>query len=141
MSVPGVLARNEDELLAIRQIAGSKRDGPVLMLNVNRYYSGSGFPHEAPYTEYIAGLERLVCSLGGRIMRRLPVLGQPVGQSPHAHEVLEIWYPNHQVYLDLPTAPGGERNYELRKRCVEVAVIHRCPGDILERPSPGSPAD
>lgn len=125
--LPDMLTRNAEEMEVLRALAGSELDGPVLMVNVNRYREDSGFPDAAPYTDYIAGLERLVTSLGGEIVRRLAVAGRPVGQSPTAHEILDIRYPNHRAYLDLPSAPGGAGNYELRARCVESAVIHRCP--------------
>lgn len=126
--LPASLRRSETDLSEIRKIAGSENDFPALMLNVNRYRPDGGFPSQEPYLSYISGLEALVNSLGGRILWRLPVLGQPVGQHRQAHEVLAIWYPSHQAYLDLPDAPGGTENYELRLRCVEEAVIHRCSG-------------
>lgn len=112
----------------MRQLVEGGQDGPVLMVNVNRYRSDSGYPGLPPYVDYLEGLENLVGSLGGKLTRRLSVLGQPVGAQPPAHEILEIWYPSHRAFLDLPNAHGAERNFHLRAQCVEAAVIHRCAG-------------
>jgi hypothetical protein len=65
--------------------------------------------------------------VGGKILWRHPVYGQPVGAQP-LDEVLAAWYPSHQAFLDLPSAPGAEENFRLRHLAVEYAVIHRCPG-------------
>jgi len=100
--IKGMVARNEDELQVMRQLASSGRDHPVLMLNVNRYRVDSGFPDQPPYVDYMECLEDLVRSVGGRIEKRMLVLGQPVGRQPPAHEILAIWYPSNQAYLDLP---------------------------------------
>ena len=42
--LPVQLTRNEDELAIIKAIAESSDDGPILMLNLNRYRPGTGFP-------------------------------------------------------------------------------------------------
>lgn len=129
--LPDKLKRNESEIAAIRQIAEGGQDRPVLMLNMNRYTQAAAYPDGEPYRRYIAGLEALVESLGGKILWRLPVFGQPVGPQERIDEILAIWYPTHQAYLDVPGAPGGEENYRLRRLCVETAQIQRCAGEPL----------
>ena len=126
--LPTKLTRNEDELAIIKTIANSDDDGPVLMLNLNRYTSDAGFPDTGLHQEYITGLEAFLPVVGGKILWRHPVLGQAVGIQK-IDEMLAAWYPSHQDFLDLATAPGGENNYRLRGLCVEYAVIHRCTGD------------
>ncbi|MDG2004744.1 MAG: hypothetical protein P8J20_15590 [Novosphingobium sp.] len=128
--LPNKLRRNDKDISAIRSIAQGGEDGPVLMMNLNAYTPAAGYPQGELYQQYISGLEALVESLGARILWRLPVLGQPVGEEHLADELLAIWYPNHQAYLDVPNSPAGERNYELRSISVAAAVIYRCPGDI-----------
>ncbi len=120
--------RSPEEIDAITAIAESGRDRPVLMLNLNRYKPGAGFPDGALYLSYVTGLEAFLPAVGGAILWRTPVLGQPVGEQK-IDEVLAAWYPSHRAFLDLPKAPGAENNYRLRGLCVEYAVIHRCPGD------------
>jgi hypothetical protein len=126
--LPTQLRRNEDEAQAIRAIAEGGEDGPVLMLNLNRYRPDAGFPGDGLYHQYITGLEQFLPVVGGRLLWRTPVFGQAVGEQ-RLDEILAAWYPSHQAFLDLAGAPGGEENYRLRGLCVEYAVIHRCPGD------------
>jgi hypothetical protein len=117
-----------EEIEAITAIAQSGQDRPVLMLNLNRYKPEAGFPNGSLYLRYVTGLEAFLPAVGGAILWRTPVLGQPVGDQ-QIDEVLAAWYPSHQAFLDLPNAPGAEQNYGLRGVCVDYAVIHRCPGD------------
>lgn len=120
--------RNESELEAIRAVARSGDDKPVLMLNLNRYAEGAGYPQGDLYRRYMSVLEVLLPRVGAEILWRTPVFGQPVGEQP-IDEILAAWYPTHQAFLDLPDAPGAEENFRLRRECVEYAVIHRCLGD------------
>lgn len=120
--------RNDGELEAIAAIAGGGNDRPVLMLNLNRYAAGAGYPDGNPYRDYMAVLEALLPRVGGKILWRTPVYGQPVGEQP-VDEILAAWYPSHQAFIDLPGAPGADENFRLRRACVEYAVIHRCAGD------------
>ncbi len=137
--LPDQLTRNEDELLAIRAIADGGDDRPVLMLNLNRYKPDAGYPGGGIYQQYISGLEQFLPVVGGQILWRTPVFGQAVGEQK-LDEILAAWYPSHQSFLDLSSAPGGEENYRLRSLCVAYAVIHRCPGDQYPlRPSSVTP--
>lgn len=123
------MAESQSDLDAIRAIAASDADGPVLMLNLNRYFASAGYPAADPYRAYMRVLDGLLAEVGARIVWRSPVFGQPVGEQ-RIDEVLAVWYPSHAAFLALPTAPGGKRNFELRRASVEYAVIHRCRGDL-----------
>lgn len=126
--LPAHLKRNEDELSIIRGIAGSADDGAVLMLNLNRYLPDADFPEGDLYRRYMSGLETLLRAVGARILWRLPVFGQAVGNQ-RIDEVVAAWYPTHRAFLDLQAAPGAAENYRLRGLSVEHAVIQRWPGD------------
>jgi len=122
-------ADNHDrEMAAIRAIAGSSEDGPVLMINLNRYKPACGFPVGDPYRQYMSVLADLLPQVGGKILWRTTVYGQPVGEQP-IDEVLAAWYPTHSAFLELPKAPAGEENFRLRAQCIDYAVIHRCDAD------------
>lgn len=123
------LTRNDRDLAIIREIAASGNDRPILMMNLNRYRDSAGYPDGEAYTEYMRVLSKVLPEVGGKILWRGTVHGQAVGNQP-IHEILAVWYPSHQAFLDLPNAPGAEENYRLREAAVEVAVIHRCDGDI-----------
>ncbi|MFP6707909.1 MAG: hypothetical protein VCE75_18130 [Alphaproteobacteria bacterium] len=126
--LPTKLTRNEDEAAIIQAVADSGNDGPVLMLNLNRYKPDTGFPGGGVYDDYITVLENFLLVVGARILWRHAVHGQAVGEQI-LDEILAAWYPSHQAFLDLSSAPGSENNYRLRGECVEYAVIHRCSGD------------
>ncbi len=120
--------RNSAEIEKISAIADTDQDGPVLMINLNRYVPAADFPNGALYTDYMAALNTLLGQLGARILWQKPVRGQPIGEQS-IDEILAIWYPSHRAFLDLPERPGSAENFCLRDVCVAYAVIHRCPGD------------
>ena len=120
---------NESELEAIREIAEGGSDKPVLMLNLNRYSREAGYPDGENYRGYMSVLDALLPRVGARILWRTPVFGQPIGEQS-IDEILAAWYPTHRAFLELPSAPGADENFRLRRVCVEYAVIHRCLGDL-----------
>lgn len=125
---PPHLQRNEDDFSIVRQIAESGRDGPVLMLNMNRYKADSGYPDGGAYKQYMDGLGKFLEGAGAKLLWRFPVYGQAVGEQK-IHEIIACWYPVHKIFLNLYQAPGAEENFRLKGLCVDYAVIHRCPGD------------
>lgn len=133
---PQHLQRNKDDFDIVRQIAESGQDRPVLMVNMNRYSPDAGFPDGELYQQYITGLGPFLDGAGARLLWRFPVLGQAVGDQ-RVDEILAAWYPRHSVFLNLYDAPGAAENFRLKGRCVEYAVIHRCPGET----PPFAPAD
>ena len=116
---------NAEEIGIFNAIAGSSDDGPVLMLNLNRYVEEANFPDGELYREYMTVLAQLLIEVGGRILWRTKVRGTVVG-TQNIHEALGIWYPSHQAFLDLMTAPSSARNMELRSKTVAHADLHRC---------------
>ena len=116
---------NAEEIGVFNAIAGSSDDGPVLMLNLNSYAEEANFPDGDLYREYMAVLDQLLIEVGGRILWCTKVRGTVVG-TQNIHEALEIWYPSHQAFLDLMTAPSSARNMELRSKTVPHADLHGC---------------
>ena len=125
---PAHLQRNSDDFAEVRQIAETGNDGPVLMLNMNRYTPDSGFPDRGAYQEYITGLGPFLEGAGARLLWRFPVIGQAVGDQ-RIDEIIACWYPLHRDFLRLYEAPGAAENFRRKGVCVEYAVIHRCPGN------------
>ena len=117
--------KNREELQQIKAIADSGKDRPVVMLNLNRYKKEVTYPDGETYRAYMSVLESLLPEVGGRILWRTPAYGQPVGEQD-VDEILAAWYPSHQAFLDLTSAPGAEENFRLRRECIASAVIHRC---------------
>ena len=116
---------NIDEIKIFRQIAGGPNDQPILMLNLNRYVAEADYPNGTLYKEYMDTIDQILSEVGGKILWRTTVKGAVVG-TQSLHEAIGIWYPSHQAFLNLMTAPSSTRNMEMRARAVEHADLHRC---------------
>ena len=122
----------------IEEIAGSDNDRPVLMVNLNKYSEGE-YPDGAIYKDYMKALDVLLEHIGGVILWRTPVYGQPIGTQP-LDEILGAWYPSHKAFLALrDQGKISEENFRLRNLAVESAVIHRCPEDGITKPTNPQP--
>ena len=100
-------------------------DGPVFMLNLNKYSTAAGFPDGSLYKEYMRSINKLVGEVEGKILWQTPVNGQVVG-AQDIDEVLGVWYPSHQAFLNIRTSPTSAKNMELRDRAVQNANLHWC---------------
>lgn len=56
---------NTEEIDAFRRIARGGADGPVFMLNLNKYSAAAGFPDGQLYKDYMAVLDTLLGQVGG----------------------------------------------------------------------------
>ena len=118
----------------IEEIAASNNDTPVLMVNLNKYYEGE-YPNGDAYNDYMKALHVLLQHVGGKILWRTPVYGQPIGTQP-LDEIIGAWYPSHRAFLALrDQGKVSEDNFRLRNLAVNSAVIHRCPEDGIPKPS------
>ena len=116
---------NAEEINIFSQIANSEADGPVLMINLNKYVPEADYPKGKLYKDYMEVLDTLRAQVGARILWRTQVLGRVVG-TQDIDEAIGIWYPNHQAFLDLVTAPASSENMRLRSLAVKHADLHRC---------------
>ncbi|MCH1615366.1 MAG: hypothetical protein L7S47_06610 [Acidimicrobiales bacterium] len=116
-----------DQIEAIQALAGSAEDTPVLMLNINRYTEKAGFPNGDLYNSYMRAIEYSVGNVGGSVLWRRSISASVVGDLTGFNEVLGVWYPNHQSFVDLPKADGAKIMFSHRKLCVEVAHILAMP--------------
>ena len=116
---------NEHEIETFKAISRSTADGPVFMLNLNKYRVNANYPDGQLYRDYMAVLDELLLQVGGRILWRTRVLGHVVGDQD-IDEALGIWYPSHRAFLNLMNAPASDENMRLRALAVEHADLHRC---------------
>ena len=117
----------------IEEIARRDDDKPVLMVNLNKYFEGE-YPNGDTYTDYMKALDVLLGHVGGEILWRTPVYGQPRGTQA-LDEILGVWYPSHKAFLALrDQGKVSEENFRLRSLAVESPVIHRCPEDGASKP-------
>jgi uncharacterized protein (DUF1330 family) len=104
------------QLGAVTGLAGGEADGPVVMLNLNRYRERASYPggpphgaasdvsgHEA-YMRYGAVASRVLERVGGRILwhteARLTVIGD---ETDRYDEVIAVWYPSLASFAALAT--------------------------------------
>jgi hypothetical protein len=120
----------QDAIERVQAIAAGPDDGPVLMLNLNRYRPDCGYPEGGDYRAYMGALDRAVVAGRGQVLWRTPVTAAVIGCEHDTYdEILAVWYPDHQAFLDLPTADGAEEMFAGRARCVEHATILALPAD------------
>ena len=98
--VPNINKKALDE---VSKIANSGDDRPVLMLNLNTYFHGQSTMSSDAYKAYNSAVEAILREVKGKILWRSPVYGQPVGKQ-NVDEVLAVWYPNHQAFIDIKNA-------------------------------------
>jgi hypothetical protein len=116
---------NAFEIETFKKISQSNADGPVFMLNLNKYRGDAHYPNGQLYKDYMAVLDELLSQVGGVILWRTAVLGHVVGNQD-IDEALGVWYPSHQAFLNLMSAPASSENMRLRALAVDHADLHRC---------------
>lgn len=121
-------ALNEEEAKIMAEIAGSS-DHQLLMMNLNRYKPGN-FPDGTLYHEWRKINAEMIGNVGGKILWTLPVKGHILANGPEEplDEILAYWYPSHQSFLDMREFEITKRNFEIRKRLIDYAIVHRCNG-------------
>jgi uncharacterized protein (DUF1330 family) len=117
MAVEPDLAQIEE----LRALAGSPEDGPLVMLNLNRYRDRDAYLR---YAEVAAAvLERI----GGRILWHAAVHGTVIGDQGEAYdEVIAVWYPSAAAFLALATDPQVLEARADRVAGLERATLLRC---------------
>ena len=91
---------DEGQLAEVAAVAGGADDGPVVMLNLNRYRDREAYLRYGAVA--LAVLERV----GGRILwhtdARLTLIGD---DSDRYDEAIAVWYPSVAAFMALATAP------------------------------------
>ena len=127
--IPNINKQSFDE---VYKIANSGDDRPVLMLNLNTYFHGQSTMSSDAYAAYNSAVEAILREVKGKILWRSPVYGQPVGKQ-NVDEVMAVWYPSHQAFVDIKDAPSSARFAEAKNKVVKHAVIHRSDPYTVER--------
>jgi uncharacterized protein (DUF1330 family) len=98
--------------------AGSAGDGPVVMLNLNRYREHAVYEQAPPagadaeisgrdaYARYAEVAAATLDGLGGKILWYAPVDQTVVGDATDRYdEVIAVWYPSRAAFVALATDP------------------------------------
>ena len=114
-----------DEIEKFKVIAGTSKDCSIIILNLNEYNAEADFPNGNLYKDYMEILSILVAEVGGKILWQTKASATLIGNQK-IHEALGIWYPSHQAFLDIMTAPSSQKNMKLRSLAVKKADLHKC---------------
>ena len=121
-----ILQKDRDEM---EIIAKSNDDYPVLMINQNRYLDGE-FPNGDLYLKWRSVNKKMISDVKGKVIWSLKVEAPHLinGNLEPIEEILAYWYPSHKAFLEMINSQHRKDNFELRKKLISYAVIHRCDG-------------
>ena len=107
---------DEQQFTEVARLAGGEADGPVVMLNLNRYRERAQYDGEAPgglppdvsgheaYIRYGEVALKVLARLGGRVLwqaeSKLTVVGD---ESDRYDEIVAVWYPSFAAFVALAT--------------------------------------
>jgi uncharacterized protein (DUF1330 family) len=130
---------DQQQFAEVAAIAGSPSDGPVVMLNLNRYRDRADYTGDPPggetsdvsgreaYMRYGAVAGVVLERVGGRILWHTQATRTVVGdESDRYDEVIAVWYPSLAAFGALATDPkiGSVRAHRLAG--LERAAIVCC---------------
>jgi uncharacterized protein (DUF1330 family) len=130
------------QLAEITALAGAAADGPVVMLNLNRYRKRAAYDGEAPgaaatdvsgqdaYMRYAAVAAAVLERVGGRVLWHAQSRGTVIGdESDRYDEVIAVWYPSVAAFTALATDPDTVAAMAHRRAGLERAALIRCESD------------
>jgi uncharacterized protein (DUF1330 family) len=114
-----------DQIAELQAIAEGPDDGPLVMLNLNRYRD------PAAYARYGEVAERVLERLGGRVLWHAAVAGTVVGEGEERFDdVIAVWYPSAAAFIKLATDPEILEARQHRLDGLERAALLRCSGSV-----------
>lgn len=123
----------EDDRLAV--VAASSDDGPVVMLNLNRYREFAEYPEDHPnagagrtgreaYLSYGAVAYGAIKAVGGEILWATDASEVVIGCDHDAYdEVVAVWYPSRTAFLSIAQVPGYPESHVHRDAAVAQATL------------------
>lgn len=112
-----------EQLAELQAISGGPADGPLVMLNLNRYRD------PAAYARYGEVAQRVLERVGGRILWHAPVTGTVIGEGEERFDdVIAVWYPSATAFLELVADPEILEARADRLEGLERAALLRCEG-------------
>ena len=110
-----------EQLAEIQAIADGPDDGPLVMLNLNRYRD------PAAYARYGEVAERVLQRVGARILWHAPVRETVIGEGEERFDdVIAVWYPSASAFLQLVSDPDTLEARTHRLDGLERAALLRC---------------
>jgi uncharacterized protein (DUF1330 family) len=127
---------DEVQLAAAARRAGAEGDGPLVMLNLNRYVPGG---HEA-YLRYGEVAVRVLARVGGSLLWHTSAPETVIGDDGDRYdEIIAVWYPSWEAFLALAGDPELVRAAEEHRRgALEKATLICVPSDGQATLMPGA---
>lgn len=112
----------DEQLAALEEQAAGEEDGPIVMLNLNRYRPGG---HERYLEGYGSVALRVIERVGGRILWATLAPQTVIGDERDAYdEAIAVWYPSRRAFLDLVADPElRAAAEEHRREAVQRATV------------------
>jgi uncharacterized protein (DUF1330 family) len=123
----------------VSALAGGEGDGPVVMLNLNRYRERAQYEGDPPggesadvsgqeaYMRYGAVASAVLQRVGGRVLWHAQASGTVIGGDTEVYdEVIAVWYPSVAAFAALATDSDTLAARAHRLAALERATIIRC---------------
>ncbi len=112
---------DERQFAEVSALAGSDADGPVVMLNLNRYRDRDA------YYRYAAVATTVLERVGGRVLWHAEAQGTVIGDQADLYdEVIAVWYPSLAAFVALATDSETLAARADRAAGLERAALIRC---------------
>jgi hypothetical protein len=131
---------DSDQIRELSAVAGGPDDGPVVMLNLNRYRERAAYESAPPggedpdvggreaYARYGIVAMATLARLGAKILWHADAGQTVVGDETDVYdEVVAVWYPSRAAFLELATDAVTVAAMAHRVAGLERAAIIACP--------------
>ncbi|MCX6385697.1 MAG: DUF1330 domain-containing protein [Solirubrobacterales bacterium] len=136
------------QIAALSALAASDQDGPLVMLNLNRYHERAAYVGEPPcgsspevsgreaYERYGLTALKVLNRVGGTILWHTQATMTVIGEdSDQYDEVIAVSYPSAKAFLELALDPTLGEVLAHREAGLERAAIIRCDVGYLNAPT------
>jgi len=119
----------------LQELMSVEPDGPVVMLNLNRYREVAEYPADHPdagagltgreaYMKYGIVAYGAIAAVGGKILWAAEATGLVIGCDHDEYdEVVAVWYPSRAAFLGLADVPGYPESHLHRDAGVAQATL------------------
>jgi uncharacterized protein (DUF1330 family) len=141
---------DEEQIAELAALAGSEQDGPVVMLNLNRYRPRAAYAGDVPggepgevsgrvaYERYGEAALGVLARVGGRILWHAEATRIVIGDAgDRCDEVIAVWYPDLAAFVALATAPETLAARPHRLAGLERATLLCCTAEGAPVPATG----
>ena len=129
----------DDQVVAYASPIAAGTDGPVVMLNLNRYRDvaayadgrdSGGRSGREVYLEYGIVAQKGLERVGAKVLWATDLTPPIIGCDHDTFdEVLAIWYPSRQAFLDLTSDPAYQEALAHREAALETSALIPCVGE------------